>query len=97
MRARVRVRVRVRNHPSLSTAAVHAQRPVRTQPALAWALRDLGIMLGTDGFFTQSLTTGALVRALPEWHQPADVWAVSAGRGAQSAKVRAFIEGLRGK
>jgi LysR family transcriptional regulator, transcriptional activator for dmlA len=62
---------------------------------LAWAQRGLGIMLGTDWFFAQSLEAGSLQRVLPDWYQPADVWAVSASRTAQSAKVRLFIERLK--
>jgi LysR family transcriptional regulator, transcriptional activator for dmlA len=62
---------------------------------LAWAQRGLGIMFGTDWFFAESLETGSLQRVLPDWQQPADVWAVSASRAAQSAKVRVFIECLK--
>lgn len=62
---------------------------------LEWAQRGLGIMLATDWFFAQSLERGLLERVLPAWHQPANVWAVSAARTAQSAKVRVFIDSLR--
>ena len=62
---------------------------------LAWAHCGRGIMFGTDWFFAPSLEAGLLQRVLPDWHQPADVWAVSASRAAQSAKVRVFIERLR--
>jgi LysR family transcriptional activator of dmlA len=62
---------------------------------LEWAQRGLGIMLATDWFFAQSLASGLLERVLPDWHQPADVWAVSAARTAQSAKVRVFLACLR--
>lgn len=62
---------------------------------LDWARRGLGIMLATDWFLADNLEQGDLQRVLPDWHQPADVWAVSASRTAQSAKVRVFIECLR--
>lgn len=62
---------------------------------LAWAHCGLGIMLGTDWFFARSIERGMLRRVLPDWREPADVWAVSASRTAQSAKIRVFIECLK--
>jgi DNA-binding transcriptional LysR family regulator len=38
---------------------------------------------------------GTLERVLPAWEQPADVWAMSAARAAQSAKVRVCIDFLK--
>lgn len=62
---------------------------------LEWAHHGLGIMLATDWFFAASLRSGLLTRVLPQWHEPADVWAVTTTRTAQSAKVRVFVEALR--
>jgi LysR family transcriptional regulator, transcriptional activator for dmlA len=62
---------------------------------LRWAHDGHGIVMSADWLFAQSLKTGALVRVLPDWHQPADIHAVSSVRSAQSAKVRACIEILR--
>jgi len=42
-----------------------------------------------------SLASGALVQVLPAWHQPADIWAVTAVRSSSSAKVRACVAFLR--
>ncbi len=62
---------------------------------LSWAQSGFGIMLGTDWFFARSLKAGSLQRVLPDWRQPADVWAVSASRASQSAKLRVFIGELK--
>jgi LysR family transcriptional activator of dmlA len=37
----------------------------------------------------------SLERVLPAWEQPADVWAMSAARSAQSAKVRVCVDFLK--
>ncbi|MER2095461.1 MAG: LysR family transcriptional regulator, partial [Pseudomonas qingdaonensis] len=42
-----------------------------------------------------SLTSGALVQVLPGYHQPADIWAVTAVRSSSSAKVRSCVAFLR--
>jgi LysR family transcriptional activator of dmlA len=62
---------------------------------LRWAHDGHGIVMSADWLFASSLANGALVRVLPDWHQPADINAVSSVRSAQSAKVRACIEFLR--
>jgi len=62
---------------------------------LDWAKSGLGIMLATDWFFAQSLESGLLTRVLADWREPADVWAVSASRTPQSAKIRVFLNLLR--
>jgi LysR family transcriptional activator of dmlA len=43
----------------------------------------------------QALTEGTLERVLPPSEQPADVWAMSAARSAQSAKVRVCVDFLK--
>lgn len=62
---------------------------------LDWAKKGLGIMLATDWFFAQSLQSGQLTRVLPDWQEPADVWAVSTSRTPQSAKIKVFLDLLR--
>lgn len=62
---------------------------------LRWAIDGHGIMIGTDWFFASSLKAGKLCRVLPDWQQPADVWAVSVERTTRSAKVRLCLEYLK--
>lgn len=62
---------------------------------LSWAQEGHGIMIGTDWFFAESIAQGKLKRILLDWQQPVDVWAISALRTNQSAKVRLFIEYLK--
>ncbi len=59
-----------------------------------WACDGHGVMIGADWFMQSSLNAGQLVRVLPEWGQPADVWAVSSARTGQSVKVRLFLQYL---
>ncbi len=42
-----------------------------------------------------NLTSGELVRVLPAYRQPADVWAVTTARLANSAKVRVCVRYLQ--
>lgn len=62
---------------------------------LKWVHEGHGIAFSADWLFSQSLSDGSLIRGLPEYHQPADVWAVSSARSAQSAKVRICLEFLK--
>ena len=62
---------------------------------LRWVHDGHGIAFSSDWLFAPSLANGALVRVLPDWHQPADIWAVSTARSAQSAKVRICLEFLK--
>lgn len=62
---------------------------------LSWVHDGHGIAFSADWLFAASLADGSLVRVLPEHYQPADVWAVSTARSAQSAKVRLCLEFLK--
>lgn len=62
---------------------------------LRWVHDGHGIVMSADWIFAPSLASGQLVRVLPQWHQAADVHAVSSTRLAQSAKVRICIEFLK--
>ncbi|MNR66085.1 HTH-type transcriptional regulator DmlR [compost metagenome] len=42
-----------------------------------------------------SLASGALVHVLPDYQQPADIWAVHAAPLSSSAKIRVAVEFLR--
>ena len=63
--------------------------------AISWALDGHGIVLVSDWNVDRNLAEGTLVRVLPAWRQPADVWAVTAARLNQSAKLRICIDFLR--
>ena len=53
-----------------------------------WALAGLGIIPLASWDVAGLLREGALERVLPQYHQSADVWAVTAARLDQSAKLR---------
>lgn len=53
-----------------------------------WALEGLGIIPLASWDVADQLREGGLVRVLPQYHQSADVWAVTATRIDQSAKLR---------
>lgn len=59
-----------------------------------WALAAHGIMLRAVWDVAESLKSGELIRVLPAYYQPADVWAVTTARLANSAKVRVCVEYL---
>lgn len=62
---------------------------------LRWACDGHGIVMSSQWLFAPSLTTGALVQLLPQWTQPAPLYAVSTVRSARSAKVRLCVDALR--
>jgi LysR family transcriptional activator of dmlA len=62
---------------------------------LRWARDGHGIVMVGHWYVADALEAGTLERVLPAWAQPADVWAMSASRAAQSAKVRVCIEFLK--
>lgn len=62
---------------------------------LQWAHQGHGIVMSADWLFRDSLASGQLVRVLPEWRQPANLYAAATTRSTQSAKVRIFLEYLR--
>jgi LysR family transcriptional activator of dmlA len=59
-----------------------------------WALDGLGIIPLASWDVAEQLKDGSLVRVLPEYHQSADVWAVTAARLDQSAKLRVCTQQL---
>ncbi|SDV46853.1 LysR family transcriptional regulator [Chitinasiproducens palmae] len=79
-------------------------RNVRVSGALAsnsndiiwqWALAGHGIMRASAWDCEASLASGELVRVLPDWEWPADIWAATTSRLSQSAKVRLCVQALR--
>jgi len=60
-----------------------------------WAHDGHGIIMASEWNVAESIESGALVRILPDYSRPADVWAVSTARSSASAKVRVAIEFLR--
>ena len=54
-----------------------------------------GIALRSWWDVSENIASGHLVQVLPEYYQPANVWAVYVSRLATSAKVRITVEFLR--
>ncbi|WP_458735961.1 LysR substrate-binding domain-containing protein [Zobellella taiwanensis] len=62
--------------------------------AKQWCLKGEGIMLRSLWSVLPELEQGALLRVLPEWQQPADVYAVYSQRVGTNANLRVFIDNL---
>ena len=60
-----------------------------------WCLDGQGIALRSWWDVSENIASGHLVQLLPEYYQPANVWAVYVSRLATSAKVRITVEFLR--
>lgn len=60
-----------------------------------WALDGHGIVRLSEWDCAQSLLEGELVRVLPTYGWPADVWAVTTGRLSESAKLRVCVRFLQ--
>jgi LysR family transcriptional activator of dmlA len=60
-----------------------------------WAIDGQGILLPAAWDVHDDLAAGRLVRILPEWSQPADVWAATTVRLGHSAKVRVCVRFLQ--
>lgn len=61
-----------------------------------WAVDGHGIILRSTWDVRSELEAGRLVQVLPQYCQPADVWAVCPTRLSVSAKVRVCVEFLEG-
>lgn len=59
-----------------------------------WAIAGKGIVLLASWDVHKHLASGELVRVLPEYYQPAEMWAVTAARVAQSPKLRLCLDFL---
>lgn len=60
-----------------------------------WGLSGQGIMLRTEYDIASSVSRGDLEIILPQYRQPADVWAVTTSRLTHSPKVRVCVEFLK--
>ncbi|MEB8193950.1 LysR substrate-binding domain-containing protein [Raoultella terrigena] len=60
-----------------------------------WCLDGQGIALRSRWDVSENIASGHLVHVLPDYYQPANVWAVYVSRLATSAKIRASVEFLR--
>lgn len=61
-----------------------------------WALDGHGIILRSVWDVATALKQGTLVRVLPAYEQPADVWAIYPSRLSTSAKLRVCVEFIEG-
>ena len=60
-----------------------------------WCLDGQGIALRSWWDVRENIASGHLVQVLPDYWQPANVWAVYVSRLATSAKIRTTVEFLR--
>ncbi|WP_431225697.1 LysR substrate-binding domain-containing protein [Serratia sp. L9] len=60
-----------------------------------WCLEGQGIALRSFWDVKDNIESGRLVHVLPEYTQPANIWAVYVSRLATSAKIRVTVEFLR--
>lgn len=60
-----------------------------------WCLEGQGIALRSWWDVRENIASGNLVQVLPEYYQPANIWAVYVSRLATSAKIRTTVEFLR--
>ena len=60
-----------------------------------WFLDGQGVALRSAWDVKENIDSGRLVHILPEYYQPANIWAVYVSRLATSAKVRVTVEFLR--
>ncbi|EMO2482216.1 LysR family transcriptional regulator [Citrobacter freundii] len=60
-----------------------------------WCLDGQGIALRSWWDVCDNITSGNLIHILPEYYQPANIWAVYVSRLATSAKIRITVEYLR--
>jgi LysR family transcriptional activator of dmlA len=67
----------------------------QSDPIHQWALHGLGIALFSQWDAAQALRTGALERVLPQYQQPADIYAVMPTRSTDSAKLQVCLGFLR--
>ncbi|MEE8727872.1 MAG: LysR substrate-binding domain-containing protein [Rahnella inusitata] len=81
----------------------HEEQRVRVKGALSsnsgevvlqWALEHQGIILRSEWDVRPYIEKGELVQILPQFSQPASVWAVYPTRLAESAKLRVCVEFL---
>ena len=62
---------------------------------LDWAIDGHGIVLLSEWDVATQIAEGKLVRLLAEYHEPADLWAMTGTRAASSAKVNACVAFLK--
>ncbi|WP_354687973.1 LysR family transcriptional regulator [Cupriavidus necator] len=60
-----------------------------------WALEGFGIIMASVWDVAASVRAGDLVRVLPGWQQPADIWAVTSARASASVRMRVCLEFLK--
>ncbi|MCY1356199.1 HTH-type transcriptional regulator DmlR [compost metagenome] len=60
-----------------------------------WCVDGRGILLRSLWDVADSLASGKLVQILPDYQQPANIWAVYAAPLASSAKIRVTVEFFR--
>jgi len=62
---------------------------------LNWALNGHGIVLLSGWDVAPDIAAGRMVRVLPHYSEPADVWAMTSTRSSNSAKINACVAFLK--
>lgn len=62
---------------------------------LDWAIEGHGIVLLSEWDVAAEIADGRLVRLLRSYHEPADLWAMTSTRAANSAKINACVAFLK--
>ncbi len=97
--------IKERDHPfgiwklqnSTSTQSVKVTGPMSSNHGEIihqWCLEGHGITLRSYWDVRENIKSGALVHILPEYYQPANIWAVYVTRLAMSARIRVTVEFL---
>ncbi|MBP0637490.1 LysR family transcriptional regulator [Cupriavidus sp. AcVe19-6a] len=60
-----------------------------------WALEGYGIIMASVWDVAAAVRAGDLVRVLPGWHHPSDIWAVTSARASASARMRVCLAFLK--
>ncbi|ULG68026.1 LysR substrate-binding domain-containing protein [Marinobacterium sediminicola] len=99
------ISIRERNHSPASWKIERGQERLTVIPnsqlsvnngnvAKEWCLKGEGILLRSIWSIRKELAEGKLIQVLPEWQQPADVFAVYTRQMGTSANLKVFIEQL---
>ncbi len=99
------ISIRERNQPPVAWHLNHKDQSLSITPnsqlsvnngevAKQWCLNGQGILLRSLWSVREELDAGTLVQVLPQWQQPADVYAVYTRTTASSASLKVFIEEL---
>ncbi len=99
------ISIRERNQPPVAWHLSHRGQTLSITPnsqlsvnngevAKHWCLNGQGVLLRSIWSVREELEAGTLIQVLPQWQQPADVYAIYTRTTASSASLKTFIEEL---